>query len=91
MDEDDFFFFFFFFFFLRLASTTGSVGSSHPMSPVFESPSGLVSEVVYQTLPPWLGGWGYPADVRANTMCRVSTKTDIPLPLPLKGTCRFRR
>ena len=30
-----------------------------------------------------VGGWGYPADVRANTMCSVSTKTDIPLPLPL--------
>ena len=26
------------------------------------------------------GGWGYPADVQANTMCSVSTKTDIPLP-----------
>ena len=27
------------------------------MSPVFESPSGLVSEVVYQTLPPWVTPW----------------------------------
>ena len=71
---------------LRLANTTGSVQGSHLVSPVFESPSGLVSEVVYQTLPPWVtpwwGGWGYPADVRANTMCSVSTKTNIPLPLP---------
>ena len=38
----------------RLASTTGSVRGSHLVSPVFESPSGLVSEVVYQTLPPWV-------------------------------------
>ena len=27
------------------------------MRPVFESPSGLVSEVVYQTLPPWVMPW----------------------------------
>ena len=27
------------------------------MSTVFESPSGLVSEVVYQTLPPWVTPW----------------------------------
>ena len=38
-----------------------------------------------------VGGWEYPADVRANTMCSVSTKTDIPLPLspPVVVSCFF--
>ena len=36
-----------------------------------------------------LRGWGYLADVRANTMCSVSIKTDIiPLPLPLPLSAR---
>ena len=72
---------------IQLASTTGSVQGSHLVSPGIESPSGLVSEVVYQDVTTMgdtmVGGWGYPADVRANTMRSVSTKTDIPLPLPL--------
>ena len=42
----------------------------------------FIHQKIFIDVTAMVGGWGYPADVQANTMCSVSTKTDIPLPLP---------